>query len=799
MRLITYICFTSLALFLYGCMPDMPVTSEIIIDGAVPTTPVNRMLYGITLEEANHAIDGGLYAELILNRSFEEGQLPPNCRYDHARNRLITPNGWSMPFVRPDSIPGWRKTGHVYISLETREPINETNKQYLQVYNREEGGRGGVIATGYNGIRLIKGEKYDLKFYLKGASANAKTLYICLEDSLRSKQYSEAFTTSLTYGWKYVKHTFTATDSIANAVLSFTTDNEAAFSLDDVSLFAQSSVRNNNLRADLLEHIQALQPGFLRFPGGIFAEGYAQGSYPIWHETIGVPRHRKNFFNVNGYTTTNGLGYHEYLVLCEQLQAEPIYVINAGITNQKRRPRYEDITKMKFLIEDALDAIAYANQPADSTFGKMRARNGHPAPFNLKYIEIGSENKGSEYQRRFLLFYEAIKEKYPEITIISNEILDRRGMNYNIDQHFYADPTFFVTNSSRFHPDRYSRKNPLSFITEFGTVDKEKGGTIEAALAEATFLTGVENSPPNIAGIAYSPLLSNRDFHDEQALIQFDRQQVVLSPSYYAFRLFAENKGQEVYKTTTKTYLKPFIEEGGINVWASDSHFSVSNIKRDHTVIADVSSPSAGETVVLEELSPTNFTFTASMKREKGDGKILFRFRDNKQTFGDRFVGVEFANNNCALFMQHGEIKDILAVDDSFILTNEKNYQLNISFDHDSIACLVNNQPILQTKLSPIPSLATTAAVDTTNQVLILKVINNTLHEEITHIQVKDIHIDNNFTYWQLKAKPTDRNTRKHPDWIVPEEKKFAFSIQRPNVFIFPPQSITVLRIPIKK
>lgn len=781
---------------LHSCIPEMPVSSEITVEGGLPGMPVNPMLYGITLEEANHAIDGGLYAELILNRSFEEGKTPPNCRYDRASNRLITPNGWSIPFVRPDSIPGWKSVGSTYISLDEKEPINGVNKQYLSVYNSGQSGRGGVIATGYDGITLKKGEKYDLEFYVKGSSFYAKTLYVSLQDSSLQTQVSEPLTTLITNGWKQVKHTFTANKNINAGVLSFTTDSTAAFALDDVSLFPQSSYKNYRLRSDLFEHIQALQPRFIRFPGGIFVEGYTQGSYPIWHETVGNPKSRKQFFTINGYTTTNGMGFHEYLQLCEQLNAEPVYVINAGVTNQKRRPRYEDITKMKFLVEDALHAIAYANQPADSTYGAMRAQNGHPEPFNLKYIEIGSEHSGFEYRRRFLLFYEAIKEKYPEISVISNDLFEQRGMNYLMDYHYTADPQFFRTNSGRFKPDRYPRRSPVTFINEFGTTHAEAAGTLEAALAEATFLIGIENYPTHVSGIAYSPLLSNDDLHRDQALINFNKEQTLLSPSYYTFQSFSKNRGHELLKSTVDTYHKPFIESGRIQIVPFDQHFAISEIHVDEQPMESIHHPKINEPVTLPEPA-TNFRFSANVKREKGNGSIQFRFRQNDFPHGERFVGVNIENNLCELFIQHGEIQDTLTVDKGFVFENERTYPFSITFINDSIACQLADRTVLQAKLPSIPSLATTAAVDTVQNILILKVVNNTYHEERTQLNLKEFSIENNVSIIQLKGEPEDKNTYKRPDYCIPEEKEFSFSAQRPLIYVFPPQSLTIIKIPI--
>ena len=216
------------------------------------------------------------------------------------------------------------------------------------------------------------------------------------------------------------------------------------FWLDVVSLFPKTwKGRPNGQRADLMEAIAALHPRFIRFPGGAFAEGYTAGTYPVWKETVGNIAERKHFWGIWGYGTTNGMGYHEYLQMCEDLGAEPVYVINSGITNMSRRPRYESITEMDKLVQDALDAIAYANHPADSTLGEMRAKNGHPAPFHLKYVEIGSENYGYEYTKRYNLFREAIQKNWPEVTVISNTLVGKRPRSDWRDTHFNGKNSFF--------------------------------------------------------------------------------------------------------------------------------------------------------------------------------------------------------------------------------------------------------------------------------------------------------------------------------------------------------------------
>lgn len=462
---------------LSSCQPEMPVISTITVEADGLTVPVNPDLYGLTIEEINHGIDGGLYAELIQNRSFEDGVPPLNCPYDAARNVLITPNGWTIPFMRGDSVPGWRRiVPNTQIYPDMKELVNDKNRRSLLVAVSASGesGRGGVIAEGYRGIPIRKGERYDLSFFAKGANMVPRTIRVALEDSMANTVLSDVFQVAPLYEWKRYRHTFTATEDAPNAVLTITADTSAVFWLDVVSLFPEDTWkgRKNGLRPDLAALVDSLAPRFIRFPGGSFVEGYTAGTYPIWRETLGDISERKHFWNVWAYGTTNGMGYHEYLQMCEDMGAEPIYVINSGITSQSRRPRYEDITAMDKLTGDALDAIAYANAPADSLPGALRARNGHPEPFNLKYVEIGSENYGGEYFRRFELFRKAIKEAYPEITVISSSPLTKRGRSEWVDSHYYAGENFFLSNASRFNSDRYSRRSPAVFIGEFGTTER---------------------------------------------------------------------------------------------------------------------------------------------------------------------------------------------------------------------------------------------------------------------------------------------------------------------------------------
>ena len=237
-----------------------------------------------------------------------------------------------------------------------------------------------------------------------------------------------------------------------------------------------------------MELIAVIEACVHSLPWRKFVEGYTAGTYPVWRETVGDIAERKHFWNVWAYGTTNGVGYHEYLQMCEDLDAEPVYVVNSGVTNQSRRPRYEDITAMGKLVQDALDAIAYANEPADSIMGALRAAHGHPEPFGLKYVEIGSENYGLEYTKRFELFKKAIQEAYPDITVISSSDVRRKSRNEWSDTHFYSSESFLISNHNRFVAGRYTRRMPPAFIGEFSLSGGAAPGSLRAAIGEACFL-----------------------------------------------------------------------------------------------------------------------------------------------------------------------------------------------------------------------------------------------------------------------------------------------------------------------
>lgn len=798
----------------------MPVTSTITVDMEGFHIPVNSDLYGLTIEEINHGVDGGLYGELIQNRSFEDGVPPFNCPYNASSNLLFTPNGWSIPFMRMDSIPGWKVVQpNTQIYMDTKEVINDKNRRSLLVgaYASAYTGRAGVIAEGYNGIALQKGKQYNFSFYTKGMNIVPKTIHVALEDSVAKRTLSDVYTVEPLFDWRRFEHTFTATEDAKNAVLTITADSSVVFWVDVVSLFPQETWkgRKNGLRPDLANLVDSLSPKFVRFPGGSFVEGYTAGTFPNWRETVGNIAERKHFWNVWAYGTTNGMGYHEYLQLCEDLGAEPIYVINSGVTSQSRRPRYENITLMDKLVNEALDAIAYANAPVDSVMGAWRARNGHPEPFHLKYIQIGSENYGHEYSKRFELFQKAIRGRYPEMVVISSSKTENHFRADWIDSHCYSGGQFFLSSYDRFRGNRLARRSSAAFIGEFGTTEQPLAGSMRAAVAEACFLIGAEGNPDRVRRLAYAPVFGNVAFPQQRApLISFNTHQTVVTPSYHLLKMFNHHRGDEILKTEIDTYDKPQVYPGRAGIEMFDNSFDFKDVAINGVPVSTIDIARGGwEVATAGQLVPEknrwnqvlfgdslayNYEYTATVRRTKGSGHIQLRVRDNGKS-GEQsdHIALIMGSGNLEFYRQVGGVKDVFGQSEDFSFESGRWYKVRIQCQYDYIRCYVDDVMIHEKKMRPIPSLVTLATLDKEKNEIYLKVVNTTWHEERTALNFEGTTVLPEVECVELAGDAEARNTFEQPNLIQPVQQRVSFDKQPSIIYIFPANSITILKFKI--
>lgn len=514
---------------------------------------ISPNLFGIFFEDLNYAADGGLYAELIQNRSFEYSPSDINVKgKESPRNDWHYFTAWGLE----------RQKSICTVSLETNAPIHPNNPHYLVVNVLTTGTEGaGIRNDGYDGIVLRKGEKYNFSIFLRMIDGEKMPVSIRLIDNKnKGNVLAETDIDVNSAEWQKYTASLVPSASTDNASLVVLFQDKGKIAVDMVSLFPSDTFkgRPNGMRRDLAETIAALKPSFMRFPGGCLAHGDGISNIYNWKNTIGPVEQRKEDRNIWDYHQSFGFGYFEYFQFCEDIGAKPIPVVAAGVSCQNsarcRGTGQEAIPmdQMPLYIQDILDLIEYCNGPVSSTWGSKRAEAGHPEPFNLEYIGIGNEDHiTADFETRFQMITQTIKEKYPEIKIIGTSGPAADGSDFEkgwqaaraqqvavVDEHYYKQPQWFLDNLSRY--DNYPRTGPKVYLGEYASW----GSTLFHALAEAAYMTGLERNGDVVEFASYAPLLG-RIGHTQwnPDLIYFDGQGVYPTVNYHVQRLFSIHRG----------------------------------------------------------------------------------------------------------------------------------------------------------------------------------------------------------------------------------------------------------------
>ena len=508
---------------------------NIDVDIAQRGIEISPTLYGIFYEDINFASDGGLYAELIRNRSFEYNAEQP----EH-----------------------WDAKG-ANISLTTEGLLNEKQGHALKVETLAP--NGGISNEGYWGINVVAGTRYKLSFWINLEKGNPGNIKAILAEKSGKQLGETLISQKLKKGWQKIESTIVAEASDPQAVFHLQFEKPSTALLDVVSLFPPTyKGRENGCRIDLAEKLEALHPAFMRFPGGCYVEGNhkPENAYH-WERTVGPIERRPGHMNANwGYPTTDGLGFHEFLQLSEDLGAKPLYVVNIGIWHGGCTP----LNELQPWIDECLGALEYANGPVTSHYGKMRAENGHPEPFNIAYIEIGNENynyhmennsdQSDHYPERYRMFYDAIKARFPEVQCIGN--VESWGTDYPkwrnnhpvdiLDEHYYRTPQWFVSQYNRF--DNYDRRGPIIYPGEYAVTNGYgTTGNMNAAMGEAVFMIGMENNADIVRMSSYAPIFVNENsIQWRPDMIRFNSNQSFGTPSYWVQQLFPNHVGNRVVK-----------------------------------------------------------------------------------------------------------------------------------------------------------------------------------------------------------------------------------------------------------
>lgn len=555
-----------------GLVPTATAHAEDVTDYSITVDPaakgaaIDDTMYGVFFEDINRAADGGLYAELVQNRSFE---------YSTDDNRSYTPlTSWIVD-----------GTGEV---VNDAGRLNERNRNYLSL-----GAGSSVTNAGYNtGIRVEQGRRYDFSVWARAGSAS--TLTVALKDAAGA--LATARQVAVEGGWAKYRATFTATRTSNRGRLAVAANDAAA--LDMVSLFPRDTYRNqqNGLRKDLAEKIAALHPGFVRFPGGCLvntgsmedysaASGWQRKRSYQWKDTVGPVEERATNANFWGYNQSYGLGYYEYFRFSEDIGAMPLPVVPALVTGCGQNKAVDDEALLKRHIQDTLDLIEFANGPATSKWGKVRAEMGHPRPFRLTHVEVGNEeNLPDEFFDRFKQFRAAIEAEYPDITVVSNSGPDDAGTTFDtawklnreanvemVDEHYYNSPNWFLQNNDRY--DSYDRGGPKVFLGEYAS----QGNAWKNGLSEAAFMTGLERNADVVKLASYAPLLANEDYVQWRPdLVWFNNRASWNSANYEVQKLFMNNVGDRVVPskaTTTPDVSGPITGAVGLSTWATGAAY----------------------------------------------------------------------------------------------------------------------------------------------------------------------------------------------------------------------------------
>ena len=526
---------------------------EIMIDDKHMIGKMNPGMWGLFFEEINHAGDGGLYAELIRNRNFADIKIPEGFIY--ADGKVISKNGFELSFDRTDLLPGWylKKSSSAIACMDLTEekPRNSKCAEQLRlsVVNAAKGVR--ICNEGYWGIPLKKQIYYGFCI-VRGEGISAVKVGLMYPNGVA------VCSQSLQVGKSFEKLFFQMHCPAENKTAHFFIEVEEAGILyvDFVTLFPEDTYneRPYGFRRDLVEMLKALHPGFLRFPGGCVVEGMTLDNAIHWERTRGPAEDRPGHYSLWNYRTTDGLGILEMCQLAEDLDTEIMYVVNCGMACQSRKGEVAKEETLEYWLKNAENAIEYIIGDVSTEYGALRAADGHPAPFNLKYVEIGNENYGEDYAYRYKKFYEVLKVKYPALTFIANERVAGAKLEM-VDDHYYPRPQQFPSDHDIFR--QYEKETIPVYIGEFacwsgGSQNKDEigKGNVLSAISEAVFMIRLENLCNTVRMASYAPLFAREEGKAwDVNLINFDGRHVYGIPAYEVMRLFCEYTVDRVYQT----------------------------------------------------------------------------------------------------------------------------------------------------------------------------------------------------------------------------------------------------------
>ena len=804
-------------LLMAGCALYAAAQAQVTIDiDAQQRGPkVSPMLYGIFYEDINHAADGGIYAELIRNRSFEDGP-----RYGAPADM----QGWSTYAAAPSQL-----TARLIQPTKKTPLLNSVQHNALALDIKASPTMPVCLVNeGFWGINAVRGRCYRLSFWAKTLKYQGTVkATLCSKDG--SQLYAETvvsqFPAVKAQGWTKYEATLTANDNDPQAQFALVFDGVGQVQIDMVSLFPPTFKNHENgMRPDLANMLWQLHPKFMRFPGGCFVEGQESPDNAFrWERTIGPIEEREGHWNVNwGYRTSDGLGYHEYLQLAEDLGAKPLYVVNVGIWHGGMTP-YDSIQPW---IDECMNALEYANGPVTSKYGAMRARNGHPEPFGIEYLEIGNENnqpdprqQSDHYYERYEQFYKAIRSKYPEMKIIGNVVAwgdDNPKWNSKLsvdllDEHYYRSPDWFA---AAFHKyDSYDRQGPKDYVGEYAVTNGYgKLGNMNAALGEAVYMMGMENNSDVVELASYAPIFVNEnDARWRPDMIRFSSSRVMGTPSYYVQQLMPQHLGSQVVKVEqndpfegmVRKPLTPKLSRVGFGTWNTRATFETNkdmdyvygDWQKEGNTVRQTGHKDA--TLCIEKSIIDSDHYTCKFRARKDEGAegfiIIFNYVDEKNYCWVNFGGWTNSQHAIEQISNGGKL---LADSKRGRIKAGRWYDVTLQVNGDSVKAWLDNELVFDTVLKhdDTKGIFSSATIDDASGELIVKVANTSDAATTARLNLKNFKPASARVVRLAANDGMEENTLDTPTAIHPVEQ--LLSPENGSILLdVPPYSLNIVRI----
>jgi alpha-L-arabinofuranosidase len=769
-----------------------------------PGHSISPTLFGVFFEDINLSADGGIYPELIRNRSFEDSDSLENWKFKSV-------DGKSSAKVDMADI----------YAIPPKPPLNPFNRKSLCI---KAHGAFTIENSGYWGMNMVQGSRYQFKMAVRAVDGFNASLNIRIVGT-NGQELASAVIKDFDQDWKYYQADLTASGNDPKAHLEISGEGNGMLFLDMISLMPQQTWKNHGLRNDLASALDSLHPAFLRFPGGCWVEGDNFSTMNHWKNTVGNIDTRTSLWNIWGYNGTNGLGFHEYLQLAEDLGAEPLFCINAGISHKEIVP----MDRMEQWAQDALDAIEYANGPVTSVWGGLRARNGHPAPFNLKYIEVGNENGQKPYAERWALLVNTIHAKYPEIKLIANEWAGGHPHDPNpeiIDEHYYNNPDWFIWNSNKY--DTYDRKGPKIFIGEYAVTSGTGNGNLRGAIGEAAWMIGMERNSDIVVMGSYAPLLCNANHKAWPVnLINFDSYRWYGLPSYYVQKIFSNNQGTYILPVTVENNPPIEVQKGkgciGLGTWMNAAEFKevLVTAPDGHVLlkpdfmkmdplwretgkgewsakdgILRQTAITPGVTVFMGDTSWTDYTITLKARRLSGENGFQIYFQNRNSMERTRWDIGGWGNS-----LYHLEM-GLATVEMKGEIEMGRWYDIKIEIRGNSAKAYLDGKLIqeISDENMAVKSLCMSAVADDHSGDIILKIVNTSSKTISSQIRLDDAkNLTGKGKVMMLNSSsPLNENTLDEPVKVIPMTKQLNFS-GNGFKYTFPGNSLTVFRLATKK